>query len=73
MVKAKKLRRDKESGLLLIDRPEDIPDFATDEEEITFWDTHALSEKFWKGARHLSLEEILSEATTASADRFKPE
>jgi hypothetical protein len=48
----KRLRRDTETGLLLIDRPEDMPDFQSDEEETTFWESHALSEKFWKKATH---------------------
>jgi len=59
VVKAKKLRRDKETGLLLIDALEDVPAFATDEEEVAFWDTHALSERFWADAKHMSLEEII--------------
>ena len=62
MVKAKRLRRDKQSGLLLIDALEDVPAFATDEEEVAFWDTHSLSERFWAGAEHRTLREILSEA-----------
>jgi hypothetical protein len=59
MVRTKKLRRDKETGLLLIDSPEDIPEFATDDEEVAFWDTHAFSERFWASARHMSLSEII--------------
>jgi len=62
MVRTRKLRRDPESGLLLIDRPEDIPQFANEDEESAFWDTHSFSERFWKKAKHLSLEEILREA-----------
>ena len=61
MVKPRKLRRDEETGLLLIDRPEDVPEFATDEEEADFWNTHAFSERFWATARHLSPDEIVDQ------------
>ena len=61
MGSVKKLRRDRETGLLLIDRPEDIPDFVSDEEEIYFWDTHALSERFWKKAKHVTPDDIIRE------------
>ena len=46
----KPIRRDPNDGRIYVDGPEDIPEFATDEEEADFWDTHTFSPEFWEGA-----------------------
>ncbi len=45
----KPIRRDPDDGRIYVD-DEDIPDFATDEEEGEFWRTHTFSPKSWEGA-----------------------
>lgn len=54
----RKPRRDEETGLWLVDGSEDVPQFATDEEEAAFWDTHDFSEEFWKGATRVPPEHL---------------
>ena len=39
----KRKRRD-EDGKILIDSPDEIPDFETEDELVAFWDTHTPSE-----------------------------
>jgi hypothetical protein len=58
VVKPSRLRRDKATGLFLIDRPEDIPDFDSEEDEVAFWDTHTFSERYWSTARHIPFEQL---------------
>ncbi len=46
----RKLRRDEQTGLLLVDGPDDIPEFASDDEEAEFWETHEFSAAYWERA-----------------------
>jgi hypothetical protein len=40
---------DADDGRIYVDSPEEVPDFATDEEERAFWRTHTFSPESWNG------------------------
>ncbi len=44
------IRRDPDDGRIYVDGPEDIPEFASEEEEADFWETHTFSPESWEGA-----------------------
>src|SRR5215208_7556304 len=41
-----------------INSPEEIPEFANEEEEHRFWGTHSLSEEFWENAEPITDDEL---------------
>ncbi len=41
-----------------INSPEEIPEFANEEEEHRFWGTHSLSDGFWENAESVSDDEL---------------
>jgi hypothetical protein len=53
--------RDPETGRIYVDSVDQIPHFASDEEEAEFWETHEPTMKLY-GRRGMSLEEALAEA-----------
>jgi hypothetical protein len=55
----RKLDKDAQTGRAFIDSTEDIPVFASDEDELEFWRTHEPSPKLLKHATHMTPEELL--------------
>jgi hypothetical protein len=45
----KPIRRDPDDGRIYVN-DEEVPEFATDEEEGEFWRTHTFSPESWEGA-----------------------
>lgn len=44
---------------VLFDSVDEIPTFASDEEEVEFWNTHEPSPEFFEGAPRMTIEEAL--------------
>lgn len=49
---------DREQTVTTIDRLEDIPAFASEEEEHAFWATHELSDALWDQAEPFEPDEL---------------
>lgn len=55
-----KASRIKDTAFTTIERVEDIPTFAGEDEEHAFWKTHELSDALWDAAEPVEPEEILA-------------
>jgi hypothetical protein len=53
--------RDPDTGLIYLSSVDEIPVFASDEEEVEFWETHEATMDFY-GPTRKSLAEALAEA-----------
>jgi len=58
---AKKAARQRPGRRIPVDSVAEIPVFASDEEELAFWETHEPSVRMLEGARHMTLEEMAAQ------------
>ena len=58
---AKKRQPTRSPGRILIDSVDEIPPFASDAEELAFWESHEPSARMLEGARHMTLEEMAAQ------------
>jgi len=48
-----------EDGRIPVEDPREIPEFLTDAEELEFWRTHTLGDRFWAEAKRMTPLEAL--------------